>query len=83
MPDLINGLFEIFGAFAVLDHCRVLRGTQSWSGISLKATAFFFTWGLWNLFYYPHLDQWWSFLAGALLALANSYWLFLLWKYKT
>jgi hypothetical protein len=31
--------------------------------------------GFWNLFYYPHLDQWLSFAGGVLIVLANTVWI--------
>lgn len=43
-------------------------------GIHLGSMFFFTSWGLWNLYYYPHLHQWWSFTGGCSLALANCVW---------
>jgi hypothetical protein len=37
--------------------------------------AFFSSWGYWNLFFYPALDQWLSFVGGLLLVVANTFWL--------
>lgn len=73
-PDLINAFFE-FGASAfICMHIRATWRARSAAGVSLVATVFFFAWGAWNLFYYPHLDQDASFWAGILVMLANSAW---------
>jgi hypothetical protein len=43
-------------------------------GVSIGPTAFFAGWGLWNLWYYPSLGQWWSFSGGCALVLVNLVW---------
>ena len=43
-------------------------------GVHWSATLFFASWGYWNLFYYPHLDQWWSFSGGVSIVAANTVW---------
>jgi len=75
LPDLINGAFELFGGVAIFGHCRRLYRDKLVRGASWPATAFFQSWGLWNLFYYPHLDQWVSFTGGLLIVTANTVWL--------
>lgn len=74
LPDLINGAFEVFGGLFILNHCRVLFKDKLVKGVSVLSTSFFFLWGLWNLFYYPHLDQWLSFLGGLVIVSANCLW---------
>ncbi len=81
-PDLINGIFEILGGFFILNHCRVLYADKSVKGVSILSTVFFCSWGLWNLFYYPSLNQWYSFYGGVFITLANFLWISLLLKYK-
>ncbi len=44
-------------------------------GVSLVPIAFFASWGFWNLYFYPSMDAWWSFLAGLFMVLANAAWL--------
>lgn len=82
MPDLVNGLFELFGFVAIcLSIRRVLKDKQV-AGIS-KITVFFFTsWGLWNTYYYPHLGQVISSIGAYATCLANCLWLGLLVKYR-
>lgn len=81
-PDAVNGLFELFAGFFVLNHCRVLHIDKMVRGASVISTIFFFTWGLWNLFYYPHLDQWASFAGGILIVMANCLWVSMMIYYK-
>ncbi len=75
-PDFVNGAFGFCGAlFILLGHCRRLYRDKKVRGASWGAVAFFFSWGLWNLFYYPHLDQWWSFAGGCAIVASNCLWL--------
>lgn len=69
--DLINGLFEFAGGLFVLNHCRVLLNDRLVRGVSIISTLFFPSWGLWNLYYYPSLAQWWSFAGGVVLVSTN------------
>lgn len=80
--DLMNGSFEFLAAFASLNHSRVAYKHKKVSGVSKLSVAFFTLWGLWNLYYYPHLGQWASFAGGIVIMLANTLWLVLLWKYR-
>ena len=75
LPDLINGLFELFAGFFVLMHCHRLLKDKQVKGVSLVATTFFTSWGIWNLYYYPHLGQWLSFFGGLSIVCANALWI--------
>lgn len=81
-PDLVNAGFEIFGAICIFNHCRVLMQDRQVKGVSMDSVVFFNVWGLWNLFFYPSLDQWWSAFGGLLMVAANTFWVFLLYKYR-
>jgi hypothetical protein len=82
VPDIINALFELCGGFMVFDHCRALYRDKKIAGVSIPATAVFFAWGLWNLFYYPHLDQWASFAGGLVIVTGNCIWLGMMVHYR-
>lgn len=82
LPDLVNGCFEAFGGLFVLNHCRVLYKDKAVRGISVLSTVFFLSWGIWNLYYYPHLGQWLSFAGGLFIVIANVLWCYLLIYYK-
>jgi hypothetical protein len=50
-------------------------------GVDWRATAFFTSWGAWNLYYYPHLGQTWSFGAGVFIGTVNLVYLCLMTYY--
>lgn len=81
-PDLVNALFEFCGGAFVLMHVRRLLIDRCVRGVSLVATAFFTAWGLWNLYYYPSLGQWYSLFGGAFVVFSNIIWLFLMLYYR-
>lgn len=80
-PDFINGAFELGGAVMLWQNVRRLRQDKIVRGVDWRPTLLFTAWGVWNLFYYPHLDQWWSFAGGCAIVLANAAWLGLLFRY--
>ena len=79
--DIINACFELLAGFFVLDHCRVLIKDKKVRGVSLLAIFFFFAWGIWNLYYYPFLNQWASFVGGVSITTANLIYICLLVYY--
>ncbi len=81
-PDVINGLFEGVGGILLWKNVARLYEEKMVRGMHWQVTAFFFVWGLWNLFYYPSLGQWWSFVGGINIALANSVWIALALRYR-
>jgi hypothetical protein len=81
-PDFVNGLFEMLGGAFILNHCRVLYRDKMVRGVSIISTSFFFAWGVWNLYYYPHLDQWWSFAGGLVIVLGNCLWVGMMLYYS-
>jgi hypothetical protein len=80
-PDAVNGAFEALAGFAVLNHCFALYRDKTVRGLSVASVAFFAAWGGWNLYYYPHLDQFWSFAGGVFITLANAIYLPMLVHY--
>lgn len=81
-PDIINGLFEVAGGVAIFGHVRAILRDKAVRGVSWTAVLFFTAWGYWNLFYYPHLDQWFSFFGGLLIVAGNTLWIALILKYR-
>lgn len=81
-PDLINGAFETAGGLAVWAHARRIRIDKQVRGFSPGATALMTAWGLWNLFYYPSLEQWASFAGGLVIVAGNAVWLYYAVKYR-
>jgi hypothetical protein len=74
-PDAVNGVYEFMGAPFILMSILKLHRDKRVRGVSWIHVAFFSSWGYWNLFYYPHLNQWCSFFGGVCLVLANTFWL--------
>ena len=81
LPDLINGTFELGGAFAVWLSIRRTHRDRVVRSVSWPTNAFFTSWGAWNLLYYPHLDQWASFAGAVALVASNAVWLAMLVYY--
>jgi len=75
LPDLINGLYETLGGGFIALSIIKLHREKTVRGVSWLHVAFFSSWGLWNLYFYPHLDQWFSFWGGVALVSANAIWL--------
>lgn len=66
--------------FIVLNIARLMKDRRL-NGVHWLSTTYFTSWGFWNLFYYPSLDQWWSFAGGAILVTMNTGWLLLVAYY--
>jgi len=81
-PDLVNGAFELGGAALLTLNVRALSRARRIEGVHWGPTVFFTAWGLWNLFYYPSLDQWASFAGGLAIVLVNAVWLGLLFRFS-
>lgn len=82
LPDLANGLFELGGAAFQLLNVKALMRDRRVQGVHWSPVVFFTAWGGWNLFYYPHLGQWLSFVGGLAIVLVNLLWLTLLASYS-
>lgn len=80
-PDAVNGCFESVAGCLLWTNVRELQRTRIVVGVRILPTALFALWGVWNLFYYPSLGQWWSFLGGGSVVVANTVWVFLAIKY--
>lgn len=73
--DLINAVFELGGSITIWLHTRKIIQDRGHAGVSVWSVAFMILWGVWNLWYYPSLNQWLSFFAGCSICLANVVWL--------
>lgn len=73
-PDVINGLFEFVGSLFTWMSVRRVWKDRGFAGIFLPAIVFFTAWGFWNCFYYPYLQQYWSFAGGLSIVTANVCW---------
>jgi len=74
IPDAINGGLELAGGLFIGLSCYKLWQDKIVRGISWLHMAFFAGWGYWNLYYYPQLDQWFSFAGGMVVVVTNTLW---------
>lgn len=74
IPDLINGCYEALGSLFILMSILRLHKDKKVRGVSIIGVAFFMSWGYWNLYYYPSLNQWWSFIGGLFIVISNTFW---------
>ena len=72
IPDLINGIFEMFGGAFILLSCIKLYKEKKVRGVSWIHVGFFACWGYWNLYYYPSLGQILSFIGGIGIVVTNT-----------
>lgn len=80
-PDIINGLFELVGSVFVWINVHKIIQDKIVKGIYWPLSVFFAGWGIWNLYYYPFLEQWVSFGAGLLMATGNIAWVGMAYYY--
>ena len=73
--DNVNGTYETIGGLFMLANCIKVYKDKEVKGISLTSAMFFCSWGLWNIVYYPSLNQWMSTIGAILLAFFNTTWL--------
>lgn len=73
--DIVNGSFELIGALVLMLNVKALYKDKKVQGIHWGSTLFFSLWGIWNLIYYPSLDQWFSFAGGLAIVTVNTTWL--------
>lgn len=82
VADAVNGIFELVGGLMIwLNVLRLYRDKRV-AGVCVPVTVFFFAWGVWNLFFYPHLGQWVSFAGGLFIVAANAVWVALAVRYE-
>lgn len=80
--DIINSLFEFIGAGTFILNIRTILRDKSVKGVSWGFVVFFTIWNAWDLFYYPSLNQYISFIASFFMLAANLIWIGLAIKYR-
>ena len=73
-PDIINSAFQWGAAVFLLLNISRLKKDRDVRGISMVPVYFFLLWGFWNLYYFPHLEQWSSFVGGVAVLVVNLVW---------
>jgi len=79
--DKVNGLFELLGGLFIMLSCIRLYKDKKVRGVSVVAITYFTLWGYWNIHYYPHLNQWVSFIGGLCVVIVNTTWLIMMIYY--
>lgn len=79
--DSANAFIELLGGFVLLLNVKRILKDKLVRGMDWRVMAFFTLWGLWNLYYYPQLDQWWSTAAAGWTAAINAVYLGLMIYY--
>ena len=80
--DFVNACLNIGGVIAITTSIyRVLRDKLV-RGVHWGMLIFFITWSTWNLFLYYHIGLWMSVVAGFLMVLTETLYLFLLFYYS-
>lgn len=74
LHDIINGSFELIAGILLMANVWKLSKDKEVKGVYWLPVAYFALWGYWNLVYYPHLGQWWSFAGGVTVVVANTIW---------
>lgn len=74
MNDIGNALFEFLGGVLLWLSVRRLWRDGEVKGVYWPAWFFYTGWGLWNLYYYPSLAQWYSLVGGIVVVTANLTW---------
>jgi hypothetical protein len=79
--DKINAVAEVIACIVLLPSIMRAWRMKVVQGVHWLTPAFFWSYGIWNLFYYHSLEQWWSGMAGILLATQNTVWLLMVILY--
>ena len=82
IQDITNACFELLATPFILLSIRRLYREKVVRGVSWVHIAFFSLWGVWNLYYYPHLGQWYSFVGGIGIVIFNSIWVGMMIRYS-
>jgi hypothetical protein len=75
--DAFNAFLEFAAVFAVLASVRKLVRDRKVRGLAPSHMAYGFFSASWFLYYYAHLDQWWSFWVSALYWFTFAAWVVL------
>lgn len=73
--DFLNGSFELLGGLFILLSIIKLHREKRVRGVSYIHVGYFTAWGYWNIYYYPYLNQWISFIGGLSVVTINTFWL--------
>ena len=75
MPDVINCCFEVIGGLLLYLNIMAAYRDKCIRGVHIIPLMFMNVWGIWNLYFYPCVGAWWSFVGGIVVVTANMAWL--------
>ena len=75
--DASNGAFEIVGSFFIWLSVYSLWKDRHYAGVHFGLMVFYAGWSVWDLFFYWHLGQMFSFYAGFNSMMASVLWVIL------
>lgn len=75
LPDITQAAWELGSAAFGLLNIRAIRRSKRLEGIHWAPTAFFFAWGVYNLWFYSALGLPVSWFAGCAITAVNMAWL--------
>jgi hypothetical protein len=81
LADIANGAFELGTGIWVIRACACLHRDKVVKGTSYGLQFWVTSWGYYNLYFYPSLDQWFSFTGGLLVVAFNTIWLLMAFHY--
>lgn len=79
--DVVNSGLELLAVLAVATSMRKLARDRRIRGISTSHISYALLSACWFVYYYAHLDQWWSFAAALLYWLATGAWVTMMLYY--
>lgn len=80
--DVGNAVFECSGGLFVALNAWDIWKKKAVAGQTLTALFFFTMWGIWNLFYYPSQNQWWSTVGAWSIMIVNSVQIYLVFRFR-
>ena len=75
LADTVNCIFGLFGGLLLWLNVYRLHHDKEFRGVSIIPVAFFMVWGYWNLYFYPAVGAWLSWIGGMVIVIANTVWL--------
>ena len=80
--DLVNGMFGLIASILAYQNIREAIKHKEIKGVHWASTGFFTCWGIWNLYFYPYLGMWFSFVGSLSIVFIDIWWLTLFYRYR-
>jgi len=74
-PDITQAAWELGSAVLSVLNIIAIRKSRTIAGVHWAPTAFFFLWGIYNLWFYTALHLPLAYWAGCAITLTNLIWL--------